>query len=552
MGSWEATDRLAELTLGPMLRHVGPTEATVWVETDTACEVEVLGHEARTFTVEGHHFAIVCLTGLEPGTTTPYEVALDGERRWPAGESRFPPSVIRTPAEDDPLELAFGSCRVCVPHVEPFSLRKDDDASGREVDALRALALRMVDLPPAEWPHALVLLGDQVYADEVSPQARALIRRRRDSDQPPGEEVADFEEYTYLYRESWGEPTMRWLLSTVPSAMVWDDHDVHDDWNTSRPWVETMRAKPWWGPRIEGAVMSYWCYQHLGNLAPEDLGADEVYDAVCAADDGGTILREFARRADRESDGARWSFRRDFGRVRLVMIDSRAGRVLDPGRRSMVDEDEWRWIEETATGGCDHLVLGTSLPWLLASGMHELEAWNEAVCDGAWGRRAARVGEKIRQALDLEHWAAFQSSFRRMCRLADDVAWGRRGAAPATIVALSGDVHHAYLSELHVGDGATSRVYQAVCSPFRNPLDERERRMIRFGWSRPAQWLGRALSRSAGVEAAPFAWSPVHDAPWFDNQVATLRFEGRQAHFRLERTRPGQAGLECVFEHALA
>ena len=35
---------------------------------------------------------------------------------------------------------------------------------------------------------------------------------------------------------------MRWLLSTVPTAMIFDDHDVIDDWNTSRDWVAKMRA----------------------------------------------------------------------------------------------------------------------------------------------------------------------------------------------------------------------------------------------------------------------------------------------------------------------
>ena len=88
------------------------------------------------------------------------------------------------------------------------------------------------------WPHALVLLGDQVYADEVSPAVREYIRAQRDPEVPPGETVANFEEYTRLYRESWSEPHIRWLLSTVPTAMIFDDHDVHDDWNTSKTWVE--------------------------------------------------------------------------------------------------------------------------------------------------------------------------------------------------------------------------------------------------------------------------------------------------------------------------
>ena len=32
--------------------------------------------------------------------------------------------------------------------------------------------------------------------------------------------------------------------------MIFDDHDVHDDWNTSSAWLEEMRAKPWWDERI--------------------------------------------------------------------------------------------------------------------------------------------------------------------------------------------------------------------------------------------------------------------------------------------------------------
>ena len=88
----------------------------------------------------------------------------------------------------------------------------------------------------------MILLGDQVYADEVSPGVREFIRSRRDPEVPPGETVADFEEYTRLYWESWGEPYMRWLLSTVPSSMIFDDHDVHDDWNTSKTWVTDIRA----------------------------------------------------------------------------------------------------------------------------------------------------------------------------------------------------------------------------------------------------------------------------------------------------------------------
>ncbi len=91
------------LVLGPVLRQVGPTEATIWVETDRPCEVEVLGARARTFDVAGHHYALVHVTGLEPGTAHPYGSRLDGESRWPPADSSHPPSLIRTPGPGDPV-----------------------------------------------------------------------------------------------------------------------------------------------------------------------------------------------------------------------------------------------------------------------------------------------------------------------------------------------------------------------------------------------------------------------------------------------------------------
>ena len=551
---------MPSLVLGPLLRYVGETDAVLWVETDAECEVEVLGKRERTFCVCDHHYALVCCGGLEPGTWHEYEVRLDGRRVWPADDG-FPASAFHTYPKDDPLEVAFGSCRVAAPHEPPHSLRKDEHPEGREVDSLMAMAQRMTDEDPDDWPHALLLLGDQVYADEVSPRVKEFIRSRRDPEVPPYETVADFEEYTQLYRESWGEPTIRWLLSTVPSAMIFDDHDVHDDWNTSIDWVKAMRATGWWDRRILGGFMSYLIYQHWGNLSPPELEEDAMFQL--AKDDEGVdltdALKDFAYRADREVEGSRWSFYRDIGPARLVMLDSRAGRVLERGVRSMIDPREMRWIEEHACGDVDHLLLGTSLPLFLTPALHHVEAWNEAVCDGAWGRLASWMGEKVRQGADLEHWAAFGDSFESMCRHIRDVGTGRRGKPPATIVALSGDVHHAYLAEVAYrrGTGMQSQVWQAVCSPFRNPLDLNERRMMRFGASRVGAVMGRLLARTARVAPPSVRWRYVHDEPWFDNQVATLILEGRKATFQLAKSEPppgsdGRLKLEQVFEHSLS
>ena len=549
---------MANLIIGPLLRYVGESCAVIWVETDRPCEVGVRSARERTFHVEGHHYALVRIEDLEPGSAHEYTVELDGEQVWPLPDSDFPPSRFRTYPKGRELKIAFGSCRVAAPHEPPYSLTKDEDSRGREVDALRALAVRMRNEDPDQWPDLLLLLGDQIYADECSPEAKEFIRARRDTSEEPGAIALDFEEYTRLYRESWTDPVTRWLLSTVSTAMIFDDHDVHDDWNTSAAWIEEIRATDWWDEHIVSALMSYWIYQHIGNLSPDEHRDDGLLAKVQQADDGGPILREFAYRADRETEGTRWSYHRDIGNSRLVVIDSRCGRVLDEGSRSMLDEDEWTWVEEHATGDFDHLLIATSLPWLLAPAMHHLEAWNESVCGGAWGPLAAKVGEKIRQALDLEHWAAFNESFDRLAELQRAVGAGERGEPPASIVTLSGDVHHAYLSEVAFrrGSDVKSAVFQATCSPLRNPLDSNERRAIEAAMTKSAFVLARGLSRSAGVESEPVRWRSVGKSPWFDNQVATLELRGRRNDFRLEKAIAGGAGsepwLDCVLEHQIA
>ena len=552
---------MPNLVLGPLLRYAGEHDATVWVETDVPCEVEVLTgdqtHRARTFRVEGHHYALVRITGLEPGASYEYSVALNGERRWPEPDTGFPPSLIRTIDPSRPFRLAFGSCHITLPQKPPYTLNKDQDKRARGPDALYALAETMRRALPhttQTWPDALFLLGDQVYADEVSLGTLEFIRSRRGIKEGPGETVADFEEYTHLYYDSWREPGIRWLLSTVPSAMIFDDHDVHDDWNTSRAWVEKMRATRWWDERITGGFMSYWIYQHLGNLSPEELDEDELFREVREAEDAGPLLRRFAREADRDTTAARWSYHRDFGGARLLVVDTRAGRVLDEGRRTIVDDEEWTWIEEHASGNFDHLLIGTSVPFLLPPALHHAEVWNEAVCGGVWGPLAARLGEVLRQAVDLEHWSAFGRSFEKLVDLLRTVGSGRPGTKPpASVVVLSGDVHHGYLAQadlLHAS--VESAVYQAVCSPLRNTLGASERLAMRFGWSRPGKLLWRTIARLADAKQTDIAWRLTHKEPWFENHVGTLVLHGREASLEIEQPSTQGSALRKVFEHRLA
>ena len=532
------------LRLGPLLRYVDDTRATVWVETDRPCEVEVLGHRARTWSVHGHHYALVLVENLEPGTETEYGVSLDGTAVWPVAEvaDTFGPSVIRTPApEGGTFRFAFGSCR----RSAPF-----DDKGWKQFgpDALVALAERMAGQDRVHWPDALLLLGDQMYADDPSEvvldKLRAAHGGREGSEVE--DEIGNYEEYTWLYDDSWMPPAVRWLFSTVPLAMLLDDHDLRDDWNTSLSWRRWVTSEPWWRDRVVGAYASYWVYQHVGNLAPEQLEKDPTYAAMLSLPDDAErskYLDDFAWTADEDPASTRWSFYRDLGTkargIRLVAIDSRCSRHLDPSERAMVDSHEWAWVRRhtlEADHHIEHLMLASTLPFLLAPGLHHLEGWDEAVSSGVWGRRAAKFGERIRQGMDLEHWASFRASLDDVTELITEAVG--LPEPPRTLLMLSGDVHCSYLARarLRATRHPGTALHQLTMSPFRNPVP----RYIRWGnrlLDTKVFTAGlHALARAAKVGDVGLDWRIDH-GPWFDNGVMTLVMDDGSVVVQVEHAR---------------
>ena len=146
-------------------------------------------------------------------------------------------------------------------------------------------------------------------------------------------------------------------------------------------------------------MMSYWVYQHLGNLSPDEIRAEGMLERFIKLGDATDALTEWAEEAEKFTPvpgGYRFSFYRDLGPVR-------AGGDRQPqraGARARFPADGRR--RRVGVGGraqadveCDHLVLATSVPVVMPGGMHDLERWNERVCDGAWGqtvRPARREG----------------------------------------------------------------------------------------------------------------------------------------------------------------
>ncbi len=546
---------MPEVLVGPMLRFIGETEATVWVEIDEPCEVEILGRKGRTFTVEGHHYALVVIEGLEPDSSTEYEVHVDGECVWPPEGYEFPHPRIRTIVKGGDLRLLFGSCRCSAPHHPPHTAQRWWNPRGRGLDALHTFGLRMLRQPRALWPDALAMLGDQLYADQPPKNVREQVEHREVHADGPVDVLEDFEEYTVGYRDIWTYPVVRWMFSTLPTSMIFDDHEINDKWNTSEAWLEEHRQTDWYETRIVGGLMAYWIYQHLGNLSPRELAEDETFQRLQEVDDASEIVREMAKRAESQDHHSRFSFCSDLGPARLVVLDSRAGRQLKDGQRRIMSEEEWSWVKDRVDGEHDHLLLASSLPFLLPDGMHDIEAWSEAVTNGVWGRRLRPLGEKVRIAANLDHWACFQQSYREFEQLVIDVATGECGDPPKSMVMFGGDVHHCYVTEVGLPAEcapAQTKIWHAVCSGLRKELQASERLVLAFGHTWLAAKIGRKLAQAATIRPRRLRTN-ITTRPRFRNQIGTLEIAGGEVGIRIEQAtgRWNDPQLRTVIEEKL-
>ena len=200
----------------------------------------------------------------------------------------------------------------------------------------------------------------------------------------------------------------------------------------------------------------------------------------------------------------------------------------------MLPPAQWDWFAGTVrAGGYDHLVVGSSLPWLMPYAVHHVERAVSALAESP-RRPVAAPAEWVRQAVDLEHWAAFEHSFDALTALLGQVATGALGVAPHSISVLSGDVHHSYVARAAL-DGAP--IHQLTCSPVHNRVPPAMRAVFRAAWSSWATAAGRALCRVAGLAPTRLAWTKLA-GPYFGTAVGTLIHSGQSTVVTVEGTGP--------------
>lgn len=176
---------MTPLRVGPLVRATSSTRTVIWAEffqpgevilsatPFEATENSTISVNAHTVTVGGRHYAAPQLTGLQPATWYNYRVGTIADKKAAdAGQLagiEHPQVVLpyqcfrtldsegtgeRTHAKS--LLLAYGSCRK--------STQPRHDA----LSAFGSWLTRHFPEREATWPRLLLLIGDQIYADEPS------------------------------------------------------------------------------------------------------------------------------------------------------------------------------------------------------------------------------------------------------------------------------------------------------------------------------------------------------------------------------------------------
>jgi phosphodiesterase/alkaline phosphatase D-like protein len=486
-----------------MVRAVSQDSAVIWTEWTEDCHVILTvtlantdeGQPAApysvhtpTVTVGDHHYALLKLTGLHPSTWYNYEISVSDVEMGQAYPVEHDGLIqcFRTldpPQIGNSLRLAYGSCR---------------KLTSNEPDALSALGAWLVstfDQRETSWPRLLLLIGDQIYADEHTGRRKTTRSLAHHPAVESFKKAQSFEEFTECYEEVWsGEDGIRQVFAALPACMIFDDHEITNSWNTAPTWRAQVLKRGFEHVLVDGLV-AYWVYQGWGNpgLHQEQPGYNEMlcgimHTASESGEDALEPLRAYMRLAVYEKVAPHWHY--DIPTMPPIYVaDVRADRpaiLEEKGNMYMVDaparilseaqeQELHRWLDDHADST---VVLVSSVPIILPPliGFAEYVMGVRLFQSGplrSLGITLSQAQQRVAKHMSFDHWPVFGATWRELMRLLS-----RR---THDIVALSGDVHFSYAAIARRNFSRQKNraaLYQLVSTPFRNTLEERDKRLV--------------------------------------------------------------------------
>jgi hypothetical protein len=276
-------------------------------------------------------------------------------------------------------------------------------------------------------------------------------------------------------------PQVRRVLANVPSLMIFDDHEITDDWNIDLAWVKRVYGNPAGRRAITNGVLAYALCQHWGNK-PAAFDAPgtperEVLDAVSAAVTGASPSSPASACAPLLGlpagplpDAPPAQALRDLTAPGAIRYDTRIGSDEGwPAPIILLDERTVREYPSAEGRGAriSRAALAVQLPPPEAATAAEL-----TIVVAAAPILGSELVEDVIQPLfevlvpggarftDFESWSAVRANHQDLLA---------RLAASDPVVVLSGDVHYGFTSRLTRDEGgSTTRVAQLTASAAKN------------------------------------------------------------------------------------
>lgn len=242
------------------------------------------------------------------------------------------------------------------------------------------------------------------------------------------------------------------LLAHVPTAMIFDDHDITDDWNLSREWEEVAYGHPFSRRVIGNALLGYWLHQGWGNDS-------SAFDPAWVAQAQAALSAEGSLAHDSFIDGLlrfdQWHFSWPT-QPPLVVLDGRTHRWRSEiAARQPSGLMDWESLTDLqhSLRGLSSVVLVSPTPVFgvkLIESIQRIFTW--------WGQSLM---------VDAENWMAHRGSAQAILNLF------RHPKTPQNFVILSGDVHYSFVYDVEMrGRQGGPDIWQICSSGLRNTFPD--------------------------------------------------------------------------------
>ena len=269
-------------------------------------------------------------------------------------------------------------------------------------------------------------------------------------------------------------------LAHLPTLMIFDDHDITDDWNLSAQWEQTAYGHPFSKRIIGNALIAYLLCQGWGNNPQVFASALQTVEAMTAG-------RDADNRLDAKQQDALIDTLLAFHQWHFVLPTSPALVVLDTRTR--------RWRSERNLKRPSGL-----MDWeALCEFQQALLDQPSAIIVSAAPMFGVKLIESVQKIftwaghplmVDAENWMAHRGAAKVMLNIF------RHSRTPGNYVILSGDVHYSFVYKVLIRQRKRGpQLWQINSSGLKNEFPQRLldwfdrlNRWLYAPWS-PLNWL---------------------------------------------------------------